>query len=74
MIGEILWMLFMLAMITATVVVAMKERKAQAKAKAKLAAPQPLDDDPAFADPANDGFGEDDPVDSFGMDMEEIRN
>ncbi len=73
MIGEIVWILFMLSMIVATVVVAMKERKAQAKAKAKLAAPQPLDDDPAFADQANDGFG-DDPVDSFGMDMEEVGN
>lgn len=73
MFWEIFWISLMLAIVISTIVVAMKERKAQAKAKAKMAAPQPLDDDPSFTDPAQDGFG-DDPIDSFGMDIEEVKN
>lgn len=58
----------MLALVIATVVVAVMENKAQAKAKAAMAAPQSLDEMPGFTDPTEDGFGEPDPLDSFGTD------
>lgn len=65
-----IWIAIMLGLVIATVVVAMREKKARTEALKKLS-PQPIADDPAegggMLNP-EDGFGEPDPLDSFGTD------
>ena len=48
----------MLALVVATVVVALMERKAQAKARAAMA-PQPLGEDPSLGSLDDPGMGDD---------------
>ncbi len=71
MIGNILWILAMVGLVVAVVVVAMREKSAQNKARKAMAnQPQPLDLDQNFDNSMSDGFGEPDPLDSFGTDAE----
>lgn len=66
-IGDLMWVLAMLGLVVAVGVVAFREKKAQDKARKALALqPQPMDLEQGFNDPMSDGFGEPDPVDSFG--------
>lgn len=67
-----IWIAFMLALVISTIVVAMREKKAREKAMKKMA-PQPLEDPALGDDPEamDGGFGESDPVDSFGTDAAE---
>lgn len=67
MFWPIFWGLIMLGLVAATTTVAMREKKAKAAAMKKFA-PQPLDGSPADESMEPAGFGEPDPVDSFGMD------
>lgn len=67
MIGNIFWILAMVGLVVTVSVAAFRDKKAQDKARKALASqPQPLDLDQGFDDPMSDGFGEPDPVDSFG--------
>jgi cbb3-type cytochrome oxidase subunit 3 len=64
---EIFWILAMLGLVIAVSVVAFREKKAQAAARKNMALQsQAMDQqlDSSF----DDGFGEPDPVDSFGTD------
>lgn len=60
----IFWSVIMLGLVTATIVAAMREKKARVKA-VKSIEPQPLGDE-INDDSMEAGFGEADPVDSFG--------
>ena len=68
-----LWIAFMVGLIAAVVVAAMREKKARTQALSKLK-PQPMVDDPAMTGmpAADDGFGESDPLDSFGESAGEV--
>ncbi|QDV23316.1 hypothetical protein [Aureliella helgolandensis] len=67
MFWPIVWFTFMVGLIVATIVVARKEKKARL-ALAKPTTPQPLTDSPGgLADPASEGFGEQDPVAGFEL-------
>lgn len=67
MIGNFFWILAMVGLVVTVAVAAFREKKAQDKARKALALqPQPLDLEQGFDDPMSDGFGEPDPVDSFG--------
>ena len=66
MIGNIFWLTAMVGLVIAVIVAGVREKKAQAKAR-KALAPQPLDID-GLDEPISEGFGESDPVDSFGSD------
>ena len=61
-----LWIAFMLGLVVATTVVAMREKKARSAAIKKIT-PKPIDG--GMSSPvatAEDGFGQADPLDSFG--------
>jgi hypothetical protein len=62
-----IWIVFMLALIVATTVVALREKKAR-EAAVKRMKPQPVDMGSAdsMPDSIDDSFGEPDPLDSFG--------
>ena len=63
-----LWIAAMLGLVIATVVAAIREKKARTAALKNLA-PQPLDAAECEGESAaSEGFGEADPVDSFGTD------
>ncbi|MCA9134667.1 MAG: hypothetical protein KDA45_15975 [Planctomycetales bacterium] len=67
------WILCMLGLIVATVVTSMREKKAQAAAREKLR-PKPLAADGSVDMPGaeDDGFGEADPLSSFGDEAGEV--
>jgi hypothetical protein len=61
-----IWIGLMVGLVVATCVVAMRENKARAAAVKKMT-PQPIDENATdMPDAIDDGFGETDPLDSFG--------
>ena len=68
MLVEILWVVFMLGLVVATVVASMREKKARSKAMQSMT-PQPMDVGISMAEDegASDGFGADDAFDAFGQ-------